>query len=188
MQALLAHHSNERRDRDDAVARDVYARIGAPPAPTDLPLAFIRWCDLKGVSAWPAKSETVAGFVLSSALTLDALCNAAALISRAHQQRFADPTASWVVLKAFETVSGETFPRPRSWPKDDELAWAGLGWQVQRCLSETERHRDKTASRARNEFGLVCKECKTKIAQQREKLKARDIEEKHVHENDKTAA
>jgi hypothetical protein len=142
MDALVMHRASEMRSKDMAVSRELAARIGMAPPSADLPSAFLRWCELRGVVALPCKSDSVAMFILESKdLGLDVLCELASGISRAHE-RFGDPCASWQVRKAFESIGGKV-PEPRSWSKINRQSFADLPWQIQRVIEAREADRDK---------------------------------------------
>jgi hypothetical protein len=161
MAALVQHRANEFRDKDNAISTELRNRIGMAPDAPALPSAFVRWCELKAVSALPAKPDSVALFILESKdLGLDVLSDLASGISRAHA-RFADPTASWAVRAAFATIGGD-IPQPRSWGKGypGKLVFADLPWQIQRTIEAREADRDKIVRHAQNEAADLRKKLK----------------------------
>jgi hypothetical protein len=159
MDALTLHKANELRERDRQVALTVQARLGNPPTPPDVPSLFLQWCERHHISALPAKPAAVALFIMQAKdISVDALCELVAAISRAHV-RHSDPTASWVVRQAFVAMAGE-IPPPRSWPRTEWQFWNDLPYQVKRYLAPREKERDDTVRRAQNEAGELRRELK----------------------------
>jgi hypothetical protein len=169
MDALVMHRASEMRSKDMAVARELQTRIGMAPLPADLPSAFVRWAELRGVVALPAKADSVAMFILESKdLGLDSLCEIASGISRSHQN-FGDPVASFQVRRAFEMIGGKV-PEPRSWSKINRQSFADLPWHIQKVIEARQALDDKIVRQKQNE-----------AADLRNKLKK--IEEKNVETN-----
>jgi hypothetical protein len=150
MDALTLHKANELRERDRLVAQTVQVRLGVPPSPPDVPSLFLAWCERHRISALPAKPAAVALFIMQAKdISVDALCELVAAISRAHV-RHSDPTASWMVRQAFVSMAGD-IPPPNSWPKTEWQFWNDLPYQVKRYLAPREKGRDSTVRRAQNE-------------------------------------
>jgi hypothetical protein len=159
MDALVMHRASEMRSKDMAVARELAATIGMAPPPAELPSAFARWAELRGVVALPAKPDSVAMFVLESGdLGLEALCEIASGISRAHQN-FGDPVASFQVRRAFEIVGGP-IPEPRSWPKIKKQAFRDLPWHIQKVIESRETDHNTMLRRCQNEAADLRKKLK----------------------------
>jgi hypothetical protein len=160
MDALVMHRASEMRNKDMAVARELHAWIGMAPTSADLPSAFARWAELRGVVALPAKPDSVAFFILESKdLGLESLCEIASGISKAHQN-FGDPVASWQVRKAFETIAGP-IPEPRSWSKINKQAFADLPWHIQRAIEARETDHNTVLRRSQNDAAAYRKLKKT---------------------------
>jgi hypothetical protein len=159
MDALVMHRASEMRNKDMAVSRELAARIGMAPPSADLPSAFARWAELRGVVALPAKPDSVAFFILESKdLGLESLCEIASGISKAHQN-FGDPVASFQVRRAFETIGGQ-ISEPRSWPKINKQAFRDLPWHIQRVIESRETDHNTMLRRCQNEAADLRKQLK----------------------------
>jgi hypothetical protein len=153
MASLTQKRVNELRQANDAVAREVHALLGTV-SPPECPSIFVAWCQRRRVLALPAKPEAVALFLIESKeLGIDALCVLAEQISAAHA-KFADPTASWVVSKALESIGG-FIAAPRSWLKGKQQVFAALPFSMQRVVAEHEARRETVLRRAQNEAATL---------------------------------
>ena len=116
---------------------------------------FARWCELNGVSSWPASPGEVARFVSGCAsLGIERLWPAVQEISGAHVAAgFADPTLGGVAAAAINHVAG--IDPPRSWPNDRKLRFQSLPYDLQIYVADHEAQREKALRRAQNEAAAI---------------------------------
>ena len=116
----------------------------------DAPM-FTKWCELSGISAYPAAPIAVARFVSDcAALGIERLWPAVQEISRMHVAvGLADPTLGGVVADAIDRVA-RVVP-PRSWPGDRKLRFKALPYDLQVFVAAHEAQREKAIRRGQNE-------------------------------------
>jgi hypothetical protein len=120
----------------------------------DAPM-FTKWCELNGISAYPAAPIAVARFVSDcAALGIERLWPAVQEISRMHVAvGLADPTLGDGVADAIDRVA-RVVP-PRSWPGDRKLRFKTLPYDLQVFVAAHEMQREKAIRRAQNEAASV---------------------------------
>ena len=120
------------------------ARLRATPM-------FARWCELNGISSFPAPPAEVARFVTDCAsLGIERLWPAVQEISHVHVSLgLADPTLGGVAAAAVNDVAG--ISPPRSWPNDRKQRFGSLPYDLQVYVAAHEAQREKAVRRAQNE-------------------------------------
>lgn len=116
----------------------------------DAPM-FTKWCELNGISAYPAAPIAVARFVSDCAtLGIERLWPAVQEISRMHVVvGLADPTLGGGVADAIDRVA-RVVP-PRSWPGDRKQRFKTLPYDLQVFVAAREAQREQAIRRAQNE-------------------------------------
>jgi hypothetical protein len=116
----------------------------------DAPM-FVRWCELNGVSACPARPASVARFVTDCAsLGMSRLWPAVQEISRMHVSLgLADPTLGGEAASAMSLIAA--ISPPRSWPGRFKERFEELPYDIQLHLASHEARRERALRRAQND-------------------------------------
>jgi hypothetical protein len=112
---------------------------------------FARWCELSGVSPFPAAPAAVAKFVTDCAsLGIERVWPAVQEISNAHiALGLSDPTLGGGAAAAIDELAG--ISPPRSWPDDRKQRFKSLPYDLQMYVAAHEERREKALRRAQNE-------------------------------------
>jgi hypothetical protein len=115
---------------------------------------FEKWCSERGVRRLPAKSWTVAAFILDqNAHGRDAqgcLALLAAIAEIHDSASLSDPTSSSVVNQVLDQIV-KVNP-PRSWPAADKAEFARLPPTIREIIAKRENDRDREVRRKFNEI------------------------------------
>jgi hypothetical protein len=116
---------------------------------------FERWAALNGLKAHGASPTTIAKFVADIAsMGISRVWRAVQEISRAHYViGLADPTLGGPVAAAVNEISKIT--PPRSWPKEEQIRFLTLPYDVQLIVEKRERDRDNQVRAMQNEFAAI---------------------------------
>jgi hypothetical protein len=119
---------------------------------------FERWAALNGITAHGASPTTIAKFVADIApMGISKVWRAVQEISRAHYViGLADPTLGGAVAAAVNEIS--KIPPPRSWPKEEQMRFLTLPYDIQITIEKRERDRDNQVRAMQNEFAKLKKE------------------------------
>jgi hypothetical protein len=119
---------------------------------------FEKWAALNGIKAHGASPTIIARFVADIApMGISKVWRAVQEISRAHYTiGLADPTLGGPVAAAVNEIS--KIAPPRSWPKDDQVRFLTLPYDVQIIVEKRERDRDNQVRTMQNEFSKLKKE------------------------------
>jgi hypothetical protein len=119
---------------------------------------FSDWCALNSEKTHLASPAVVARFVTDIApLGIARVWKAVQEISRTfYVIGLADPTLSGPVAAAINQIS--KIPAPRSWPKEDQIRFLTLPYDVQLIIEKRERDRDKRVQQLQNEVAQIRKE------------------------------
>jgi hypothetical protein len=129
---------------------DAFVEVQAEPNPLDEVLwkDFVSFAEREGVRHLPAKSQTVAAYLLQGGLTHDRMLEVLAVIARRHDKHgLSNPCATAGVRSVLE-LSIEEKP-PRSWKKDEQEVWAVLPADIRFTLSRRQRDYDREVGNAR---------------------------------------
>ncbi|MBR0756611.1 hypothetical protein JQ604_30915 [Bradyrhizobium jicamae] len=112
---------------------------------------FVRWCELRALSPFPAAPATVARFVADGApIGIARLWPAVQEISRLHSSvGLADPTLGAAINSAISDIAG--IDPPRSWPDDQKRRFRLLPYDMQAFVAAHDMRREKALRRAQNE-------------------------------------
>jgi hypothetical protein len=112
---------------------------------------FVKWCELNGLSPFPAAPAHVARFIVDcTPLGIERLWPAIQDISRLHVAvGLADPTLGGVAARAIGDLAG--IDPPRSWPADHKQRFKSLPYDLQVYVASHEAQREKALRRAQNE-------------------------------------
>jgi hypothetical protein len=145
---------------------------------------FARWCELNGVSPYPAAPAAVAKFVTDcAALGIERLWIAVQDVSRAHAaQGLADPTLGGVAAAAISDIAG--IAPPRSWPADRKQRFKSLPYDLQAYIAAHEEQREKALRRAQNAAALLRQKLAALQARQRKEMEGNKSDEFKGHEID----
>jgi len=112
---------------------------------------FTKWCELNGVSIYPAAPAAVARFVSDcAALGIQRLWPAVQEISKIHiELGYADPTLGGLAAAEIDKIAG--ISPPRSWPNDQKVRFKSLPYDLQVYVAAHERRREQAIRRAQNE-------------------------------------
>ncbi len=140
---------------------------------------FAKWCELHGLSPYPAAPAHVARFVMDCApLGIERLWPAVQDISRLHVSAgLADPTLGGAAAAAISDLA--RIDPPRSWPNDRKLRFRSLPYDLQVYVAAHEAQREKALRRAQNEAATA----RHKLAAY-QKSETRTNEESKADEND----
>ena len=119
---------------------------------------FEKWCALNGVKAHGASPTIIARFVKDIApLGISRVWRTNQEISRAHYVvGLADPTLGGPVAAAINEIS--RIAPPRSWPKEEQIRFLTLPYDIQLVISIREADRDKQIRQMQNECSKPKKE------------------------------
>jgi hypothetical protein len=119
---------------------------------------FEDWCSLNDQKAHLASPAVVALFVKDIApMGISRVWRAVQEISRTfYVIGLADPTLSGPVAAAVNEIS--KIPAPRSWPKEEQIRFLTLPYDVQLIIEKRERDRDKRVQQLQNEVAQIRKE------------------------------
>jgi hypothetical protein len=117
-----------------------------------------RWCALHGHQPVPASPTMIARFIAElSPLGVDQVWPAVLEISRAHYTiGLPDPVASAPVTMEMNRLSG--IKPPRSWPREDQIRFATLPYDIQTWLSKRQAIDDALIRKIQNELAQLKKE------------------------------
>jgi hypothetical protein len=135
---------------------------------------FARWCELNGVSAFPAAPAAVTKFVTDCAsLGIEKLWPTVQEISKAHVTLgLADPTLGGAAAAAISDVAG--IAPPRSWPADRKQRFNSLPYDMQRYVATHEDQRERALRRAQNEAASTRKKLAALQLSQRERTEGNE--------------
>lgn len=173
MKALTEARLKQISTKDDAMAAVVRQIIGPTPYDDSPPPAvFERWCAAKGVSALPAATSAVALFVLEhQGFGLEAVLQHLRGISAVHTNAgLADPTTSWPVTAAFNTIA--KLEAPRSWPKAEKVKWLAIPYTLQAFVAKHEEQRERAVHKAHQEAADLRKQLNAQTPTQDEPREA----------------
>jgi hypothetical protein len=138
---------------------------------------FARWCELNGVSSYPAAPAAVAKFVTDCApLGIERLWPAVQEVSRAHVAHgLADPTLGGIAAAAISDVAGVV--PPRSWPNDRKQRFKSLPYDLQVYVAAHEEQREKALRRAQNAAAAIKQKLTALQAQQLENKEGKKSDE-----------
>jgi hypothetical protein len=141
----------------------------------DAPM-FTKWCELNGISAYPAAPIAVARFVSDcAALGIERLWPAVQEISRMHVAvGLADPTLGGVAADAIDRVA--RVAPPRSWPGERKVRFKVLPYDFQVFVAAHEAQRDKAIRRAQNEAASAKQQLATRQQKMDEPTNAPETE------------
>jgi hypothetical protein len=124
---------------------------------------FERWGALHGHKTLGASPETVARFVADIApMGIAAVWDAVQQVSRAHYMHgLASPCDGGPVAAAINELAG--IPPPRSWPKEEQIRFKSLPYDIQLIISKRERDRDNQVRTMQHEFARLKKETENGI-------------------------
>jgi hypothetical protein len=116
---------------------------------------FERWCVLNGQKPFGASPETVARFVSDIApMGIGEVWDAVQEVSRAHYMHgLPDPTLGGPVAAAINDIA--KIDSPRSWPKEDQLRFRTLPYDMQLIIGKREADRDKQIRHLQNELAQL---------------------------------
>jgi hypothetical protein len=119
---------------------------------------FEDWCLLNGEKAHLASPAVVARFVKDIApMGISKVWRAVQDVSRTHYTiGLADPTLGGPVAAAINEIS--RIAPPRSWPKDEQIRFLTLPYDIQITIEKRERDRDNQVRALQNEFATLKKE------------------------------
>jgi hypothetical protein len=119
---------------------------------------FQKWAALNGVKAHGASPIVIARFVKDIApLGISRVWRAVQEISRTHYViGLADPTLGGPVAAAINEIS--KIAPPRSWPKEEQIRFLTLPYDIQITIEKRERDRDNQVRTLQNEFATLKKE------------------------------
>jgi hypothetical protein len=145
---------------------------------------FARWCELNGMSPYPAAPAAVAKFVTDCAqLGIERLWTAVQEVSRAHvAQGLADPTLGGVAAAAISDVAG--IVPPRSWSADRKQRFKSLPYDFQLYVAAHEEQREKALRRAQNAAADIKQKLAALQAQPREEMEGNKSDGFKGHEID----
>jgi hypothetical protein len=145
---------------------------------------FARWCELNGVSPYPAAPAAVAKFVTDCAqLGIERLWTAVQEVSRAHVAHgLADPTLGGVAAAAINNIAA--IAPPRSWPDDRKQRFKSLPYDLQAYVAAHEEQREKALRRAQNAAAAIKQKLAALQAQQREEVEGNKSDEFKGHQID----
>ena len=145
---------------------------------------FARWCELNGVSPYPAAPAAVARFIIDcAALGIERLWPAVQEISKAHVARgLADPTLGGVAAIAISDIAG--IAPPRSWPADRKQRFKLLPYDLQVYIAAHEAQREKALRCAQNAAAAIKQKLAALQAQRCEEMEGNESDEFKGHEID----
>ena len=114
---------------------------------------FTLWCAAKGVPALPARSTTVAAWIISETdrgVDEKQIRGTLSEIELAHEVLGLNPVATFWVRFALSKMSG-AIEAPRSWNKSEKAMFTGLPFEAQQVIARREQDRETTLRRAQNE-------------------------------------
>ncbi|WP_262048465.1 hypothetical protein [Bradyrhizobium sp. Bra78] len=116
---------------------------------------FEKWCALNGEKTHHASPAIVARFVKDIApMGISKVWRAVQDISRTHSViGLADPTLGGPVAVAMNEIS--KIAPPRSWPKEEQLQFSALPYDIQVTIEKRERDRDNQVRTLQNEFAKL---------------------------------
>ena len=119
---------------------------------------FEDWCLLNGEKAHQATPAVVARFVKDIApMGISRVWRAVQEISRTHYViGLADPTLGGPVAAAINEIS--RIAPPRSWPKEEQIRFLTLPYDIQITIEKRERDRDNQVRTLQNEFATLKKD------------------------------
>jgi hypothetical protein len=119
---------------------------------------FEDWCLLNNEKAHQATPAVVARFVKDIApMGISRVWRAVQEISRMfYVIGLADPTLGGPVAAAINEIS--KIPAPRSWPKEEQIRFLTLPYDIQITIEKRERDRDKRVQHLQNEVAKIRKE------------------------------
>ena len=154
-------HANER----DIEANE-QAIASCFPAPAQMSaedqqriIPFINWCQMHGVRPLPARPTSVAAYVQfqqDQGIARELVAERLEAIEALH---FAASVGNPVATPVVRTITGaSTIDAPRSWAKDDKLAFHELPHEVQIIVARREQDRETALRRAQNKFAEELKQ------------------------------
>lgn len=110
-----------------------------------------KWCALHGHQVVPASPTMIARFIVElSPLGIDQVWPAVLEISRAHYCiGLPDPVASAPVSIEINKLS--RISPPRSWPREEQIRFATLPYDIQAWLSKRQTHDDNLIRKLQND-------------------------------------
>lgn len=140
---------------------------------------FVKWCDLNGLSPFPAAPAHVVQFIADCApLGIERLWPAVQEVSKLHVEAgLADPTLGGPAAAAIGDLA--KIDPPRSWPMQHKQRFKSLPYDLQVYVAAHELQREKTLRRAQNEAAAA----RQKLAVSA-KSESRSNEESKHDEND----
>jgi hypothetical protein len=123
---------------------DAYVELQAEPSPVDEMTwkDFVAFAEREGVRSLPAKSQTVAAYLLSGSITHEQALDVLAVIARRHDKHgLSNPCATAGVRMVLELMLDDK--PPRSWKKDEQEVWKCLPEEIRYALSRREEQRDR---------------------------------------------
>jgi hypothetical protein len=102
---------------------------------------FVSWAAVEGVRHLPARSSSVAGYLLERKLTHEQMLDAISVITKMHDRHgLSNPTATAAVRSVLE-LEIETAP-PRTWRAEIRQVWARLPADIRYEVTRIERDRE----------------------------------------------
>jgi hypothetical protein len=118
---------------------------------------FVAFAEREGVRHLPAKSQTVAAYLLFGGIEHEQALDVLAVIVRRHDKHgLSNPCATHGVRVVLEFLLDEK--APRSWRKDEQELWAFLPADIRHIITRRELNRDKEVRRVQGELGIVNQE------------------------------
>jgi hypothetical protein len=119
---------------------------------------FEDWCLLNNQKAHQATPAVIARFVKDIApMGISRVWRAVQEIRRTHYVLgLADPTLGGPVAAAINEIS--KIAPPRSWPKDEQIRFLTLPYDIQITIEKRERDRDNQVRTLQNEFAKLKKD------------------------------
>jgi hypothetical protein len=119
---------------------------------------FEDWCSLNNQKAHLASPAVVARFVKDIApMGISRVWRAVQEISRTHYLiGLADPTLGGPVAAAINEIS--KIAPPRSWPREEQIRFLTLPYDIQITIEKRERDRDNQVRTLQNEFATLKKD------------------------------
>jgi hypothetical protein len=137
-----------RRQKDP----DAFVELQAEPSQVDEMTwkDFVAFAEREGVRHLPAKSQTIACYLLDGSITHEQALDVLAVIARRHDNHgLSNPCATAGVRAVLELMFDDQ--PPRSWKRAEMELWSRLPEDIRYAISRRERERERVVRLAQQE-------------------------------------
>jgi hypothetical protein len=149
---------------------NAFAELQAEPSQVDEMTwkDFVAFAEREGVRSLPAKSHTVAAYILfDGSITHERALDVLGVIARRHDKHGLSNPCATAGVRAILELMFDDLPPPRSWQAEVKQSWAFLPSDIRNEIARIDRSRDVEFSRQRNKTVELQKKLEAEIEAKR---------------------